>query len=254
MLSRFPETLWIKLLEDIDDSVKIHPKPHLAVFDADGTLWPQDAGEEFLRFQHEQGLLKNLPSDPIAHYRKLLKKDVNTGLVWLAQVNKGLTVQEVRQMASEWHNSQRHTAWAYEDQKILIEELKKRDITPYIVSGSIKWALEPLAISVGISPEHVVAVETEVHDGVITANPIEPVTFFYGKVEAFLKASDGSSPIFACGNSMGDYDLIQTSKAIKFAVSGADPTDAFFEGEKKLAEKAEELDWYYHRFWSEDKR
>src|SRR5690606_35158147 len=73
----------------------------IAAFDADGTLWDTDIGHNFIHYQIEKKLLKNLPDGAWEKYLKWHIDEPEAAYLWLAQVNKGVSLSLVRQWARE---------------------------------------------------------------------------------------------------------------------------------------------------------
>src|SRR5580700_2528342 len=78
----------------------------ISVFDADGTLWHDDLGEAFFKYQIENKLAPGLKgiADPWAHYRALCKTNTASAYAWLAQINAGLTDEELLRQAKDFYN------------------------------------------------------------------------------------------------------------------------------------------------------
>ena len=85
-----------KLLEDL-------PSPHVAAFDADGTLWDSDLGEQFFQYQIEHCQLPKLKEvgDPWKYYRESKSEDPRAAYLWLAQINRGQKIEQVRAWATD---------------------------------------------------------------------------------------------------------------------------------------------------------
>src|SRR5579871_1423676 len=81
--------------------------PHkTAVFDADGTLWPDDLGEAFFKYQIKNGLapgIKNI-SDPWRHYVEM-DRDKGTAAAsgWLAQICSGVPEDVLKSQCEDFY-------------------------------------------------------------------------------------------------------------------------------------------------------
>lgn len=242
----YPTAFWTKIEQTLIDLKKSHPRL-IAAFDADGTLWDTDLGENFFQYQidHQQ---VDLPASPYQHYldMKKINNDPRSAYVWLAQINQGKSLTQVQQWAQDAFDSIKPKP-IFSEQKKLIELFLVHKVEIYIVTASIKWAVEPGAKALGLSADNVIGVSTVVQDGLITAEPIHPITYRQGKVEA-LMAKTALKPFFASGNSMGDYELLDCATHLQLAVSAASRDDQLFKTEQELIKMAESKQWMTHRF------
>src|SRR5258708_6380902 len=71
----------------------------IAAFDAYGTLWDTDIGETFFLHQIKNCALPNMPKDPWKHYHDLKEVDRIRAYYWLAQINMGQKLSQVRSWA-----------------------------------------------------------------------------------------------------------------------------------------------------------
>jgi phosphoserine phosphatase len=220
----------------------------VAAFDADGTLWDCDLGENFFQYQIDHKQVP-LPENPFQHYLDLkkVKNDPRSAYVWLAQINKNVPLETISNWADQAFASIKPNP-IFEEQRLLIQLLIENDIDVYIVTASIKWAVEPGARALGIPIENVIGVETEVHDNKISELPVLPITYRNGKVEALKKQIGTRIPFLAVGNSIGDFELLDFSSDIKLVVSAAAMDDHLYKSEKELQAEAHKKNWIIHRF------
>ncbi len=251
-VNEFSPELWHHLETEIDAAVNEHqgslrPTPLIAAFDADGTLWDDDAGETFFKWQITKCGLKNLPADPWAHYHKMKELDPIPAYLWLAQISAGHSIEQMRAWAQECFNER--PDWpVFQSQKKLIELLRTKGFEIYIVTASIKWAVEPVAAHVGVDFDHVLGITTEIKNGVIANEAVLPITWRQGKAEGLLKATSGVRPVLASGNTLGDIALLQTATRVRLAVSTQDKPGGLFNEEQRLAVEAEKQGWRRHLF------
>lgn len=243
----FPNDFWIQIKSTISD-LKNKGLPLIAAFDADGTLWDIDLGENFFQYQIDHKQIP-LPQDPWSHYLEMKKKnnDPRDAYAWLAQINKGVKLEDVQSWAQTAFDEIMPKP-IFSEQKKLIELLLENSAQIYIVTASIKWAVEPGAKALGLTASQVIGVETKVVNGLITDEKISPITYRQGKVEALLKKTNNLKPFLCSGNTIGDYELLQSSTALRLAVSAASRDDKLFKAESELYEKAGEENWWRHRF------
>ncbi len=134
------------------------------------------------------------------------------------------------------------------EKKRLIELFLSKGVKVYVITASVKWAVEPGAAMLGLQYEDVLGVETAQINGVITDKQKGIVTYKQGKVDALLERTGGKKPFFACGNTMGDFQLLQSATHLSLAVSAASRDDKLFKTETELAQHAQANNWLSHRF------
>ncbi|AZZ38035.1 haloacid dehalogenase [Bdellovibrio sp. qaytius] len=242
----YPNEFWTSIEKTILE-LKNAQKPLIAAFDADGTLWDTDLGENFFHYQIDNKQVP-LPPNPFEHYLEMKKinNDPRAAYVWLAQINQGQSLEQVCKWAQQAFETIKPNP-IFSEQQRLIELLKSHGVKIYIVTASIKWAVEPGAIAIGLSADNVIGVETAIKDGIITDAPVLPITYRAGKVEALL-AQSKQAPFLASGNTMGDFELLQSATHLRLAVSAASRDDRLFKTELELANEAKNKNWMQHRF------
>lgn len=243
----FPNEYW-QNIESTLTKLKATQNQLVAAFDADGTLWDVDLGENFFQYQIDHKQVQ-LPADAYEHYldMKKINNDPRDAYVWLAQINAGKSLEQVRAWAQKAFDSIIPSP-LFSEQKKLIELLKSNGVQVYIVTASIKWAVEPGARAMGLTNEQVIGVETFVEDGIVTAKPVLPITYREGKLVALLKATKNVKPFLCSGNTIGDFELLQAATHHPLAVSAASRDDRLFRAESELFSKAQSLGWWNHRF------
>lgn len=243
----FPNHYWTDIQEKIKD-LKQNQQPLFAAFDADGTLWDTDLGENFFQYQIDNKLI-TLPPDPWAHYNEMKKhnNDPRTAYLWLAQINSGKKLVEVKSWSMAAFKEIQPSP-IFSEQKKLIELLRENNVKVYIVTASYKWAVVPGALALGLKEDDVIGVETEIDQGVVTDLGLAPITYRQGKVEALLKSTNNINPFLSAGNTMGDYELIKTATKFHLCVSAAAQDDKLYRTELELQNEAKKHNWWGHRF------
>ena len=243
----FP-TEYFSQIEKTLQQLKASNIPLIAAFDADGTLWDTDLGENFFQYQIDHKLVE-LPADPWAHYLDLKKvnNDPRVAYAWLAQINNGVDLTQLREWANAAFASVQPNP-IFSEQKRLIDLLKSHGAEIYVVTASLTWAVEPGAKAIGIKPENVIGVETAILDGKITTEKLFPITYRAGKVEALLQRTNGLKPFLCAGNTIGDLELLAAASHHQLAVSAASRDDKLFKTENELQNIAAEKNWWRHRF------
>ena len=225
-------------MNEIDELLPSLKSP-VAAFDADGTLWNMDMGEHFFQYQIDHKLVA-MPSDPWHHYKSLKKKHPPDAYLWLAQINHGKSLDEVRKWASAAVGEIGAVPFFPEVQH-LVQYLISKKVSVYVVTASVTWAVEPAARLLGIPFSHVLGVETEIDDtGLVTDHQRGVVTYRHGKAESLLAATGDVRPFLCVGNTEGDQKLIESSTDFKLCVRSSDEDSELGSAEGKL------WDWGQH--------
>ena len=241
----YPEHYWTQIQKNID-TLKSSGQKQIAAFDADGTLWDADLGEIFFQYQIDHRLV-DLPPQAFDFYLAMKEKDPREAFLWLAQINKNKKIEQVREWSKQAFNEIQPNP-IFKDQQKLIQLLMNNGVEVYIITASIKWAVEPGAQALGISASNVIGVQTEIQDGVVTDRGILPITYREGKVEALLQRTGGIAPFLCSGNSMGDFELLKAATHTRLAVSAASRDDHMYKTEFELLSHAQKNNWLGHRF------
>ncbi len=245
----FPDTLWKSLKAKLEPALKISG-PKYAVFDADGTLWPLDAGETFFKYQLAHSNLKGLPADPWMHYWEMKDYDAPGSCLWLAQINKGVTLERVRKWADACFADAAQFP-IHQSMYDLVIWLRQLGVEVYIVTASIKWAVEPLARRLGLKNENVIGIEVMAENGVLTDKGVYPLSYGEGKPVAFLNFSKSVRPILGAGNTLSDSHLVACASHVHLAISSAAPGEHSHDTELKLRESVVKLGGISHSFYKE---
>lgn len=241
----YPEQYWTQIQKNID-TLKASNQKLVAAFDADGTLWDADLGENFFQYQIDHKLV-DLPDNAFDFYLAMKEKDPREAFLWLAQINKNKKIDQVREWAKLAFNSIQPNP-IFKDQQKLVQLLMNNGVEVYIVTASIKWAVEPGAQALGVSASNVIGVQTEIIDGFVSEKGIFPITYREGKVEALLQRTGGIAPFLSSGNSMGDFELLKAATHTRLAVSAASRDDHMYKTESELLNHAKDNNWLGHRF------
>lgn len=242
------DSLLSEIKNRILEAKAARPGPHYAAFDADGTLWDSDLGEQFFQYQIDHCDLKALQGvDAWDRYDSMKKENPIPAYLWLAQISAGHSLEQVRAWAQE--AVEKKGANVFASQKKLIAWLQSQDIEVFIVTASIQWAVEPAGRLVGIPFENVLGIQTEVDsNGIVTKKQHGPITWRAGKAEALLERTNGVRPVFCSGNTYGDIALLETSIGERLCIQTQIERNGLFEEEVKLREHAHEHGWRIHNF------
>lgn len=227
-----------------------HQGPYYAAFDADGTLWDSDLGEQFFQHQIDHCQLTPLNEiDPWHYYESTKSKDPRAAYLWLAQINEGHPIQQVRQWAQDC--VEQNGARCFQSQKDFIAWLQDQDIEVIIVTASVQWAVEPAARLMGVAYENVMGIKTQIIDDRVSKQQDGPITWRQGKAEALLSRTQNVPPIFCSGNTLGDIALIGCSAGAKLCVQTQTESNGLYQEEQKLYAHAQENNWPIHHFFDE---
>ncbi|MDP3235143.1 MAG: haloacid dehalogenase-like hydrolase [Myxococcales bacterium] len=180
--------------------------PQIAVFDADGTLWRGDVGEDLLRYLAATRLVV---SDAYARYDALVEHAPVEAYGYAVQVMAGLREAELQAVCTTFF-AQRYFGRVFPFVRPLFDVLRHAAVTPWLCSASPRWIVEAGAKVLGVEPEHVIGVDAEVEAGVLTDRLRLPVTAGPGKVEWLSRR--GVTPGFSAGNGELDLDMLQAAR------------------------------------------
>ncbi|MGE0631494.1 MAG: HAD family hydrolase [Pseudobdellovibrionaceae bacterium] len=244
----FSQSTWTQIKTLIEKTTASSPGPHYAAFDADGTLWDMDMGEAFFEYQINHCGLANMPADPWAYYQHEKEHgDTRKAYLWLAQINSGKTLEQVHDWSKDCLRRIPEVP-VFPAQQKLIQYLQSLKVEIFVVTASIKWAVEPAAGLYGIDYDHVLGIETEVESGIVSERQKGLITWREGKAQKIKEVTGGKSPILACGNTMGDFHLLSIASPVSLAVSAAPKDHELYKTESELREKARENGWLSHSF------
>ena len=237
------KTFLKKIQSSLEEIIKDINKP-LAVFDADGTLWPSDVGENFFNYQVKKGLLKDKTSDPPAEFNRIREqKGRKAALLWLAQIQSGISLETLNQWILDFLRENPFKVFLF--QKHLIEWLISKNVHVFVVSSSLKWVLDQALQKYNIPKENIIGVQTLVQQGFITSQAVLPPPIHKEKVQAFQEKSKGACPIFVSGNTLSDQALLELSSQIKLVVSTAQLGERTYDSERELLKIAQKRNWFY---------
>ena len=190
----------------------LSPRPAVAVFDCDGTLWSGDAGYGFMVWSLESGLVSRNASDWIdSRYRLYVAGDVTEAEMCgeMVQVYAGLREDELRKATAEYFHA--HIAGGiFPDMERLMARLREEGIEIWAVSSTNNWLIEEAVRQFGIPVSRVIAAQVRSKDGLITSELLNVPTD-EGKAESLLRAGV-TSPDVVFGNSIHDAAMLAMAK------------------------------------------
>lgn len=212
----------------------VPPAERIATFDNDGTLWSEQPMyfQAFFVFDRVKALAPQHPEwktqEPFA---SILKGDLKAVLAGgekslfqlLAATHAGMTTEEFSQTVSDWIATAKHpktgqpiTAMVYQPMLELLAYLRANGFKTFIVSGGGIEFMRPWTEAVyGIPPEQVVGsslkLKYEVRDGtpVLVKLPELDLNDDKEGKPVGIQRNIGRRPIFAAGNSDGDFQMLE---------------------------------------------
>lgn len=191
-------------------------------FDADGTLWRGDVGEELLRALIAEDRLPRYRGrrDLYEAYEAKVAEDPASGYAFAAEVLEGWEEGALQAYCRDFF-LRVFTEQLFPFTRPLVRALSAAGYEVWVVSASAVWPVLPGAAALDVPPERVIAVQAAVEGGRITGRSLRPVPCGEGKVE--LLRARGIRPALAVGN--GDLDepmLAYAERALVIAPFGHD--------------------------------
>jgi phosphatidylglycerophosphatase C len=189
-------------------------------FDADGTLWRGDVGEDLLRYLVTEDRLPSYRGqrDLYDRYESLNQVDPPAAYAFAVEAMAGLEEATLVGWCHDFYE-RRFAGRLFPFARPLLDAFSAAGYVPWIVSASPRWIVEAGARALGVT--HVIAVDAELEDGVLTARVKRPVPAGVGKVE--LLKQQGVTPVFAAGNGELDLPMLELAAARMVVAPWDDP-------------------------------
>lgn len=168
------------------------------VFDADGTLWRGDVGEDFLRHAIHTGLFEA----SYQRYEHLLTESAARAYAYCVEVMRDQPEAVLEQRCAAFF-AERYGGRVFSFVRPLLARLSAAGCPVWICSASPRWSVVPGALALGIPAEQVIGVSCAVRDGKLSGEVEQPVPVGPGKVTWLQRRA--LAPALAVGN--GDFDL-----------------------------------------------
>ncbi len=168
---------------------------------------------------------------------------IQDACVDIVRLLAGFTVSEVRGIASASYRNETQSSPARRnlgsrtfpkgiryvaDTTDCIAQLQRIGFDIWMISGSNRWSVEPIASRLAIAPQRVIGITLEERGGVLTPGVSRPVPVQTGKIEA-LRIVEPRKPLIVVSDSKNDRALLDYSAGLKILVNaGKDSSDAFF--------------------------
>jgi len=185
----------------VPDLVRRIP-PGIAVFDADGTLWTDDAADDFTLWMISTS---RIPGDSWDTYLRIYRSDPCEGCRFLLTLYKGLDIASVRSSVDEWWRDHANRRWIPE----VVESLHLASGTHpvWVVSGTPTDILVPLLAMLPV--DEVLGMDFELSSGRITGKHSGVSCTGEGKAEKILSLAAGRPISFCAGNGSLDGPMME---------------------------------------------
>lgn len=224
----------------------VPPAERIAVFDNDGTLWSEQPMYVQLAFALDR--VKAMAAEhpewkDRAPFNAVLTGDLKAlaaagerGLMeLLLATHAGMTAEQFEQIVKDWIATAKHpvyqrpyTECVYQPMRELLQYLRAHEFKTYIVSGGGIEFMRPWSEAVyGIPPEQVIGSSIklgyELREGRPVLVRLPEIDFIDDKAgkPVGIHRQIGRRPIFAAGNSDGDFEMLEyttTGAGARFAL------------------------------------
>jgi len=187
--------------------------PRLAVFDCDGTLWAGDAGEAFLYWAMEHGLMtRDVAAWAVYRYRdyKAGKVDEETMCGEMVTLHAGFSVGELESGAEEFF-AEKIAMHIFPPMQELTLQLAERGCEIWAVSSTNEWVVRAGARRFGIAPDRVLAACAAIEDGCCSSRLLMVPTD-EGKAIALRARFPNGGIDAAFGNTVHDVAMLELAR------------------------------------------
>ena len=190
----------------------LEANPRVAVFDCDGTLWGGDAGNGFMVWSIEQGVVGRQAAEWIGErYRGYLAGTVCELEICgeMVRMYAGLSDATLREAAARYVREFVEPRIFAEMAGLLIK-LKRAGVDLWAVSSTNKWVVAEGIRGVGIPEERVLAAEARIVDGLVTGEILDVPTDEGKAVTLRRVGLDRPDAVF--GNSVHDLAMLEMAR------------------------------------------
>ncbi len=203
-------------------------------FDADGTLWRGDVGEDLLRWFGATGVLPGNPPGVYQRYEDLVAQSPERGYAFAVEVMTGMEESNVHSLCARFF-AERFHGRLFSFTRVLLSAFGSR---VWIVSASPRWIVEAGARALGVDPSRVLGVDCPIEGGRLAMPVKSPISAGQGKVE-LLKVR-GVKPVLAGGNGELDLPMLEYARRALVIAPHGDPGN-------QLVREAERRGWPVQR-------
>lgn len=187
-------------------------RPQLAVFDCDGTLWNFDAGEGFLYWEMEQGLLP----PKVADWARARYQEYRAGRVGeepmcgeMVTIHEGLDDATLAEAAGRYFR-EFVMSWIFPEMTELLRRLHAGGCDVWLVSSTNDWVINAAAQHFGIPLDRVLAAAVYREGGRATGRLLRVPT---DELKATaIREVIRRVPDAVFGNSMHDAAMLEMAK------------------------------------------
>lgn len=184
-------------------------RPHVAVFDCDGTLWSGDSGADFFYWEIERGMIApEVAQWAAARYDGYKARTVPEEIMCgeMVTINAGIPLQTLEEAAEEFFLSVVEKR-IFPEMLRLTRELISAGCEVWAVSSTNDWVVREGVKRFGIPGRRVLAASVEIENGRATDRLIR-VPSGPGKATAIKDVL--KKPVDVCfGNSIHDLDMLE---------------------------------------------
>jgi phosphoserine phosphatase len=193
----------------------------LALFDADGTLWCDDAADDFARWMIDSGHVQI--GDRWNEYLRIYRQDHAAGCAYMLSFYAGLSREQLHQRIGQWWQ-QADRNWVPEVLESLLW-LAERGYSIWVVTGSPTDVMLPLEDFLPVSK--VVGMDFELDAGNVITGRLSGISCTdAGKADKVRQIAGDKAVAFAAGNGSLDAAMLELSTGVIWSVY---PNSAFHE-------------------------
>lgn len=207
----------------------------VAVFDADGTLWPEDANDLFLDYQHRLKI-RDFSDLFNENYKGLRSQRCQE----FASRQAGLDLKDFKKQLDSFLEQQFLQVFSF--QKEILSFLKSKGVFIYVVTASMKLLVEAAILKYQLPVDKVLGMHPQIQNGKLTSKIILPLTYGEGKREALLEHIKPEQILLASGNSTSDLSFLKMAK-VPFVVNAAQNDSIVYLSERETATHARKNNW-----------
>lgn len=222
-----------ELVRELEDRMR-GDLPNALSFDADGTLWSGDVGEDVFRFACTHGRLRDAARDEIERQARV------RGFARFANVNAtaqglfeaylegnypereicelmtwcyaGFSVQEMVELVREALAASKHAERLHEELRPILDFARERTLRTIVVSASPRITVEVAASAWGFLAQDIAAATPRVVAGVIAAEMAAPVPYGADKCVAGRALLGDTHWLGAFGDNVFDIEMLREAE------------------------------------------